>query len=158
NAELAVAADPTGNFVVVWGGNYPAGVRGQRFTNAGTPLGGEFPVSSYTSDNFDEFPSVTTDGSGNFVVVWQHAHGVLGRRFNSAGNPTGADFQVSTYAQPYGSYVGPAVAADSGGNFAVVWMSFTGGRSSDVFARFFDATGTPQGLEFRVNRATTENQ
>src|SRR5206468_266170 len=87
NGELAVAGDPTGNFAVVWGGNYPSGVRGQRFTNAGAPLGGEFAVSSYTSGNFDEFPSVTTDASGNFVVAWKHDYGVVGRQFNGAGNP-----------------------------------------------------------------------
>jgi len=159
NGELAVAADPTGNFVVVWGGNRPNGVRGQRFTNAGTPLGPEFAVSSYTGDD-NEFPAVATDASGNFVVAWLHEFaGVVGRQFNSAGNPTSTEFQVSTFAQPDTSdYVGPAVASDPSGNFAVVWSGYGSSDSFDVFARFFDATGAAQGEEFRVNSSVPGDQ
>ena len=53
-------------------------------------LGGEFAVSSYTSGNFDEFPSVTTDASGNFVVAWKHDYGVVGRQFNDPEPSTGS--------------------------------------------------------------------
>jgi hypothetical protein len=50
------------------------------------PAGAEFQVNSYTTD-VQRFPAVTSDGSGNFVVVWQSAfqdgssYGVYGQRF-----------------------------------------------------------------------------
>ncbi len=35
----------------------------------GLPLGNEFQVNTYTTSG-QKYPSVATDSSGNFVVVW----------------------------------------------------------------------------------------
>src|SRR5437773_6085118 len=72
----AVTGDGAGNFVVVWQSDGSAGsdtdgwsIQGQRYDSSGTPVGGEFQVNTYTTDN--QFsPAVTGDGAGNFVVVW----------------------------------------------------------------------------------------
>ena len=69
----AVAADPSGGFVVVWQSlfqdGYGYGVFGQRFASSGAALGSEFQVNTYTT-NDQSFPVVAADPSGGFVVVW----------------------------------------------------------------------------------------
>src|SRR5207244_5536093 len=95
-----------GAFVVFWGSagqdgsNY--GVFGQRYSAAATPLGAEFQVNTYTTDA-QHFPSVATDQSGNFVVVWEDYSsndqflGIFGQRYSSAGLPLGGEFRVNIY-------------------------------------------------------------
>ena len=84
-----VATDPSGNFVVAWAGDQDGsayGVFGQRYSNGGSPLGGEFRINTYTT-NGQNRPSVDADVLGNFVVSWDsqlqdgQGLGVFGQRF-----------------------------------------------------------------------------
>ena len=165
-AYSSVAADTSGNFVVVWtsafqdGSSY--GVFGQRYASSGVPQGPEFRVNAYTSDS-QALASVAADSSGNFVVVWHSltqdgsAWGVFGQRYASSGTPLGPEFRVNTYTTDY--QIQPSVAADAAGNFVVVWRSDTqDGSGYGVFGQRYDSSGVPQGPEFRVNTYTTGNQ
>ena len=165
-AGPAVAADDSGNFVVVWesGGQDGAtyGVFGQRFNSAGSPVGSEFQVNTYTADRQSK-PAVASDGSGNFVVAWASDGqdgsywGVFGQRFNSAGAPLGSEFQVNTYTTD--AQREPAVAVDGSGNFTVVWESVgQDGASAGVFGRRFNSAGTALGSELQINTYTTFHQ
>jgi S-layer family protein len=171
----ALAVDAGGNFVVVWISYDPvgpsqdgslAGIFGQRFSAAGTRLGGEFQVNTYTT-GFQYGPTVAMASSGtfdgNFVVAWESAgqdgsgYGVFGQRFNASGTRAGAEFRVNTYTtnDQYGS----TVTADARGNFVVSWQSYTPGIiSEDVMARRFASDGNPRGADFRVNTYTTNGQ
>ena len=164
--KQAVAASGSGDFVVVWQSSdqdgSDSGVFGQRFDAAGIPQGTEFQVNSYTT-SYQRSPAVAADGLGNFVVVWESADqdastsGVFGQRFDSAGIPLGSEFQVNSYTTSYQS--APAVAADSLGNFVVVWNSrFQDGSYQGVFGQRFSSAGTPAGSEFQINSYTTEGQ
>jgi hypothetical protein len=166
----SVAADTSGSFVVVWVSDQPAdpdrGVFGQRYDSSGTPLGPEFSVNTYTT-SMQGFPSVAADSSGNFVVVWEsYAQdgsnwGVFGQRYVSSGTPLGPEFRVNTYTTgAQGGYYGqPAVAADSSGNFVVVWASLgQDGGGYGVFGQRYANSGNPLGPEFRVNTYTTGYQ
>jgi hypothetical protein len=161
-----VASDANGNFVVVWhsdqDGSY-SGVFGQRFSSAGALLGSEFQINSYTTA-FQQYPAVSSDPNGNFVVVWESyvqdggGLGVFGRRFDSGGSPLGAEFRVNSYTTDHEAY--PAVASDANGNFVVVWSSYGGqdGSGTGVFGRRFDSGGNPLGSDFPINSYTTANQ
>ena len=162
----AVAADSSGNFVVLWGSVGPDGsnygVVGQRFDPGGGELGSEFQVNSYTT-SIQRFPAVAADGAGNFVVVWDSFnqdgsdYGVFGQRFDSAGGSVGSEFQVNTHISS--SQSGPAVATGPSGNFVVAWTSFAqDGSSYGVFGQAFDAAGSEVGSEFQVNAFTTSHQ
>jgi len=167
----SVATDASGNFVVVWmsnGGNVPqdgsySGVFGQRYASSGTPLGPEFRVNTYTDYN-QSYPSVTSDPSGNFVVVWTSgadqdgsAYGVFGQRYASSGALLGSEFRVNTYTT--GQQYRPVVAADASGSFVVVWESNGGdGSGYGVFGQRYASSGAPDGPEFRVNTYTTSDQ
>ena len=161
-----VAADPSGNFVVVWtsfaqdGSDY--GIFAQRYDSGGTPQGPEFRVNTFTT-NRQFATSVAADPSGNFVVVWfsdtqdGSNYGVFGQRYASSGIPLGLEFRVNTYTTD--SQRTPSIAADSSGNFVVVWPSYTqDGSSFGVFGQRYDGFGAPQGPEFRVNTYTTNVQ
>jgi hypothetical protein len=162
-----VATDPSGNFVVVWisqsQDGSERGVFGQRYASSGTPLGPEFRVNTYTTDA-QSGPSLAVDASGNFVVVW-HSFGqdgsnwgVFGQRYASSGAPLGPEFRVSTYTTS--AQDSAHVAADSAGNFVVVWVSYRQDDSASwgVFGQRYASSGAPLGAEFRVNTFTTNSQ
>jgi hypothetical protein len=121
---------PGGAFVVVWLSDSQdgssSGVFGQRYDAAATPLGSEFRVNTYTT-NDQYFPATAMDAAGNFVVVWQSTgqdglgSGIFGQRFDAAGTPRSGEFQVDTYTTS--NQKAPAVAVDAVGNFVVVWQS-----------------------------------
>src|SRR5207247_1905087 len=64
-------------------GSY-SGVFGQRYASTGAPLGSEFRVNTYTTNN-QAVPAIASDSAGNFVVVWNSngqdgsAYGVFGQ-------------------------------------------------------------------------------
>jgi hypothetical protein len=157
----AVAADVSGRFVVVWEGVGAEGVGifAQRYDSAGNRSGNEFQVA--TGNAFG--PRAAADAGGSFVVVWYRGDdggapfGVFGQRLTSAGVAIGSQFLVNTYTT--GSQRNPAVAADSLGNFVVVWESLgQDGSAYGVFGQRFSSDATPRGSEFRVNMTTADNQ
>jgi hypothetical protein len=126
------------------------------------PEGPEFRVNTFTTTD-QSYPAVASDANGNFVVVWNSSghgdsfHGILGQRFSANGTGRGTEFRVNTYTTL--AQESPAIASDALGNFVVVWQSYgQDGSDSGVFGQRFDATGAPQGSEFRLNVYTTSLQ
>ena len=161
----AVAADGRGNFVIVWRSNGQDGsgfgIFGQRYDLQGMPLGQEFSVNTLTMSN-QMGPAVAADPAGNFVVVWDgpdpalSSDDVFGQRFDPSGSRIGTEFMVNAITT--GQQFNPTVAMDAAGNFTVAWSSDQGGPPGDVFARRFDRTGAPLGIDFVVNTYTTDGQ
>jgi hypothetical protein len=158
----SVAADASGDFVVVWhsrpqdGSGY--GIFGQRFNTAGAPRGIEFQVNTYTT-GYQRYPRVASSASGRFVVVWQSAgqdgsgYGIRARRYDTTGASLGAEIPVNAYTT--GAQTKPSVAVDAAGNFVVAWTSAgQDGNLEGVFARRFNAAGGAVGGEFQVNTTT----
>ena len=163
-----IAADSSGNFVVVWASNGQQdgsgyGVFGQRYASSGAPLGPEFRVNTYTpSEQF--FPSVASGPSGDFVVAWQSDFqagplSVFGQRYASSGAPLGPEFRVNANTTPC-CQGDASVAVDSSGNFVVVWANSSGDgpANSGIFGRRYDSSGAPLGPEFHINTYVTSRQ
>jgi hypothetical protein len=159
----ALAADASGNFVVVWTSDgqdgSSDGVFGQRFDASCLSVGSEFQVNSHTTGSQRD-PAVAADAAGGFVVVWTSYGqdgsygGVFGQRFDSGGLPAGSEFQVNTYTTNFQSDA--AVVANGAGGFVVVWESNSqDGSYTGVFGQRFDSAGLPAGGEFQVNTFTT---
>ncbi len=159
----AVAIAANGGFVVVWEADITGGPRihARRFDASGTPLGDEFVVNTSTSGNQTD-PRVAVDGAGNFMVVWtgrdDSSFGAFGRVFASGGAPAGDEVALNTHT--YLSQHSPSVAGLPAGGFVTVWESYgqEDHDSDGVYARRFDATGTPVGEAFGVNTTTEDNQ
>jgi hypothetical protein len=163
----AVAVAASGAFVVAWqsaaqdGNGY--GIFARRFDAAGAPLGvSEFRVNSFTT-YAQSRPDVAYTPAGDFVVVWESAgqdgshYGIFGRRFDSTGGALGAEFQINAHTS--NAQRRPVVATSPDGGFVVAWQSYLqDGSNYGVFARRFDSSGTPVGVEFQVNSFTTGYQ
>jgi hypothetical protein len=160
--QPSVASDASGNFVVVWGSNSQdgsgPGIFGQRFDSLGGTLGTEFRVNSFTTGS-QNLPSVTSDASGNFVVVWQSfgqdgsGLGIFGQRYDSGGVAQGDEFQVNFYTTSQQGH--PSVASDAAGNFVVAWDSY---YRRAIFGQRYDSGGVAQGDEFQINSFVTGQQ
>ena len=133
-------------------GNYE-GVFGQRFNASGAPQASEFQVNSYTTVG-QLRPAVASDANGNFVIVWMGLEqdgsflGVFGQRFDAAGAPRASEFRVNSYTT--GFQGDPVAAADSDGDFVVVWQS--AGQDGDSFGVSVSARGPHLRERLRLRR------
>jgi hypothetical protein len=173
----AVASDNAGNFVVVWAGDSNPATHApdtdiflQRYNSAGSPLGGEVRVNTFTT-GIQANPSVAMDADGDFVVVWESGpadtgidpgqdgsgFGIYAQRYNAAGAAQGGEFRINgTTADDQRA---PRVASDANGNFVVAWHSANqDGSGFGVYARRYNNAGTALAAEFRANVFTTDNQ
>ncbi|MDH3597986.1 MAG: hypothetical protein OEM93_24380, partial [Rhodospirillales bacterium] len=127
----------------------------------GDPRGVEFQVNTYTTLHQAE-PAVAMDRDGDSVLVWQSnsqdgfLYGIYAQRYDALGVARGGEFRVNVTTAGVQEF--PDVAMDDDGNFVVVWESYQGGASYDIYARRYDAAGTAQGGEFRVNATTAGDQ
>jgi hypothetical protein len=165
-AHPSLASDAAGNFVVVWhslnesGGAYSVFAR--RYDASGQAIDASgFRVNAVTAGSHSS-PSVAAGGDGRMVVVWHSTgldgggHAVYARRYDAAGAPLGGEFRVNTHTP--GDQNDAAVAMDAAGRSLIAWTSAgQDGEGSGIFARIYDAMGTPGG-EFRVNPYTTADQ
>ncbi len=111
------------------------------------------PCNTYTAGNQSD-ASVALFATGGMVVVWDsygqdgHINGIFGQCYDADGMPVGAEFRVNENTAE--EQETPAVAADQEGNFTVVWGGF-GNAGGGIYARRFQADGTPSGGEFKVS-------
>jgi hypothetical protein len=128
-SEPRVATLADGNVVVVWSSlgqdGSMQGVFARLFNSSGRPLGAEFQVNVFTSNN-QRSPDIAALANGNFVVIWiselQRTEGsvdVYGRLFDPSGNPVSSEFLAN--APTDNVRANPAVASSPLGGFAVVW-------------------------------------
>lgn len=164
-----------GGFVVTYGSfgkegpsTISSGIIGQRYDSSGNAQGSEFRINSFIGGNqYDA--SVTALANGGFVVTWvsniqddDGSSGIYGQRYDANGNPQGLEFRINSYTTH--EQLSPSVASLNNGGFLVTWSSFgqVGGNPQasgyDIFSRFYDANGNAQGIEFRVNSHTGDNQ
>jgi hypothetical protein len=166
--SVGMAAD--GDFVVVWssvaqdgGGLYRAAF-GRRFSSSGVALGVEFQINTYTASDQDD-PQVAAQADGDFVVVWKSYQdgdysGIFARRYDSGGVALGLEFQVN--ARTAGSQRDPIVATRDGGDFVVIWTTYSpiggGYYEVDAYGRRFDSAGSSIGGDFLLSSSTTGYQ
>lgn len=127
----------------------------------------EFLVNSTTADiqetSADERGSqqaVALAADGSYVVVWSAINqdgsgwGVYARRFDSSGTALTSEIQVADTTTDNQQWA--RVASDASGSFVVTWTgSHQDGTPQSVYARQFDAAGSPLGSEFRVHGTST---
>ncbi|MEK6258841.1 MAG: M10 family metallopeptidase C-terminal domain-containing protein [Planctomycetota bacterium] len=162
----SMAMDSAGNYIVVWSSaaqdGSGSGVYAQRFNAAGDVQGSEFKVNTTTASD-QANATVAMNASGAFVVTWTSTgqdgsvNGVYAQMYTSAGVAQGIEFRVNTTTT--GNQFNSTVAIDTAGDFVVTWTSAgQDGSGNGIYAQRFNSTGTAQGIEFRVNTATANDQ
>ncbi|MCZ4283053.1 VCBS domain-containing protein [Kiloniella laminariae] len=162
----SVSSLSDGGWVVTWqsngqdGSNW--GIYGQAYNGDGSLKGTEFQVNSYTA-SAQHNSSVTGLSDGGWVVTWDSEgqdganSGIFGQTYNADGTTQGSEFQVNSYSESVQD--GSSVTALNNGGWVVAWESYAqDGALWGLFARIYDANGTPQGIEFQINRYTPDNQ
>ena len=160
-ASAAMAG--TGGFAVAWhdyrNGNYD--VYAQRYDSLGNPQGSNFRVNDDMGSTGQLYPSAAMDESGALLVTWHDSrngdYDIYAQRYDSSGAPQGPNFRVT---DDVGSafQVRASAAMDGTGRFVVVWSDYRPDDArygdSDVYAQRYDASGAPQGGNFKVNDDT----
>ncbi len=155
-----VSRSPSGSFVVTWTSlgqdGSSSGVFGQRYDSAGTPMGPEFRVNTYTTGGQYAY-AVAMNSQGHFVVVWASygqdgsSYGIFGQRYDASGNPAGSEFRVNTYTT--GGQYDPSVAITDSGAFVVVWDGGPG-----ILGQRYDASGAAVGGPFTLDTANAASE
>ncbi|MEZ6044219.1 MAG: Ig-like domain-containing protein [Planctomycetaceae bacterium] len=158
----AVGVDDDDNYTIVWesrqGGTFD--VYAADLAPDGTPLSNEFRVNQ-TVPGSQFRASISMNGDGNFVVTWNgpdaNGEGIYARLYNSLGTPLTNEFRVNQNQN--NAQVAPSVRMDQYGNFVVAWQSSAqDGSGYGIYARRFNAQGTPLSSETRLNATTTTDQ
>jgi hypothetical protein len=144
----AVAAGPSGEFVVAWDGPGTAGtgILARLYDAAGVPRGDAFEVSAATTGARWN-PAVAVAAGAGFVIAWREVswepearYRVMARRYDAEGRALDAAFPVSPEAAPW--VAPPSVAADARGRFAVAWTASAldddGDETWPAYARVYD--------------------
>jgi hypothetical protein len=143
----SVAMDDVGNFVVVWQSD--SKIFAQRFSRAGTKVGGEIRVSAQGTALSE--PVVAMNNEGAFTVAWTAASddssgqngtgtGVYARSYTSAGVPYQTWYRVNE--SEGGNQSSPSVAMDDAGTvfFAFQSSGGSGDSGTDVYVRSFQVS------------------
>jgi hypothetical protein len=140
------AMDADGDFVVVWQSSGQDtsgyGIYGQRFNSAGAPVGAEIAVNTFVPFDQD-FPYVSMNDSGKFIVVWDSNNqdgdlfGSYAQVFDSNGARIGAELRTNTFTTEDQSF--PAAALADNGLFVVAWQSrLQDGSQHGIYAQRYD--------------------
>ena len=162
-ASTASLAD--GGFVVMWAtseaGHFD--IKARRYDSSGTAITGEILVNTTTAGQ-QSFPSISPLADGGFVVTWssftQFDHSdsdVYARRYSASGTPTGAEFLVNTHTP--NTQIESSSTGLANGGFLITWSSvLQDGSGSGIYGQRYDADGSLNGTEFRINGTTLNDQ
>ena len=155
--DRSIAVTGSGTTITVWASTDANGSRivAQRTGADGAPLGGEFQVSANHRGTRSD-PVVAASADGQFVVAWvsrgnpqdPSGLGVFARVFSADGSPETGEFRVNATVR--GDQQDPSIDWVSDGGFVVAWSGPGKGQRQTVFARVFDASGSPVTGEIRV--------
>jgi cysteine-rich repeat protein len=160
-----VAALANGTFVVVYehATSVVRDIRAMHFTADGLQLGNEILVTS-TASSTDILPRAAGLSGGGFVVGWQadaaegganSTQGIFFAIFDA--NDVNVSGSVLANQTTANDQLGPAVAALSGGGFAVAWHSAQE-TNPGLYMRYFNSSGVPATNETLVAARTVPAQ
>jgi Ca2+-binding RTX toxin-like protein len=166
-----VGVDALGNFTIAWvdsgTGSVEQGVYFRQFNSSGSPLGDKVRADLDVIDGSIGSTKIAMNATGEFVLTWQRILGfseegreegrfrILGRRFDRNGGAKGDTFQVNNTLN---DVFDPDVAIAADGSTIFTWSSSAVNSSIDIFARRYDPSGVPLGLEFQITTDTVTSE
>ena len=152
------AAD--GSFIVTFQNGSNTDIYYQRYSAAGSAIGGNTRVNQTTTDS-QYSPDIAVADDGSFVVSWNSTNqdgsgaGVYARRYNSSGTALSNEFLVNQTTA--GEQYLPVIDSDASGNFVISWLSGDG-NGYGIYGRRYQADGTAISNEFLINTYTQGDQ
>lgn len=154
------------HFIVAWNASgvdaATSDIWARRYNPEGQPLEEQRRASPEGEALRHDAPAVAADCDGNFLVSWRRlgeddSAALFAQRFASDGVADAAP--ISLTAATAGERSGADLAMDCSGDFTAAWA----GRDPqtldwDVYARRYEASGTPRGDESVVHTASTTVQ
>jgi len=139
-----ISMDAVGNFVIVWQDfrNINWDIYFQRFTSTGSSLGANIKVNDDAGSMHQKVPTISMDGVGNFVIVWQDdrygqtSPDIIGQRYFSNGNPNGGNYLIVTDGPDHGES-SPVVSADNS-SIIFSWQDDRRSAGWDIYAKIVD--------------------
>lgn len=161
-----VTALKNGGWVVTWTSyahkNDFSGIYQQVFKPNGEAQGGETHVNVHTDDN-QYRPASTTLTDGSYVVTWQSqdqdgsGYGIYQRHFDDNGDAIGGEKRVNSHTAS--DQDTPDIASLSDGGWVVTWQSDgQDGNAYGIYAQAYNADGSKDGHEIRINQHTNSEQ
>jgi RHS repeat-associated protein len=159
----AVVTLGDGGFVVAYSGKGTGdndGVFARRFAADGSPVGQEIAVNTYKAGKQNR-PAIAANASGDFVIVWNgkgsdDTNGVFFQRFRADGTRLGTEQMANVTT--LGDQASPNVGIAQDGSFIITWEGKGPGDNNGIFYRRFQANGSANGSELRVNSTTSGEQ
>ena len=159
-----VAMLDNGGAVFVWQGGQRSyqHIYARSLSSSGTWLGTNDLRVDSANLNYQVNPVISTLAGGNVLVAWgsfnqagsNSLQDVYAQIVSPTGSKVGSEFRVNQFTT-YNQRT-PSIAGLTDGRFVVTWVSEQqrADLSVDIFARIFNADGTPAGSEFMVDATT----
>ncbi len=151
----SISMDALGNFVITWQDfrNSNWDVYYQRYTDTGTGLGTNTKVNDDVNE-FQYYPSISMDASGNFIIVWQDFRNanwdIYFQRYTDTGTTLGVNTKVNDDAGSAYQKI-PSIYLNIAGDFVIVWMDYRYGQTNpDIIGQRYFSTGNPDGSNYRI--------
>ncbi|MFA6430986.1 MAG: hypothetical protein WCV91_01175, partial [Candidatus Margulisiibacteriota bacterium] len=135
-----------GFYFMVWEDNRNgySNIYAQKIDEAGAKYWGSEGVQLCTAKGNQNFPSLTEDGAGGIIVVWQdYRHGntdIFSQRIGSQGNllweRNGAPISTAAAGQ-----FAPEIISDLAGGAIIVWHDYRSGTGEDIFSQRINKDG-----------------
>jgi len=169
----AIAMASNGKFIISWQGNGTGdydGIFAQKYNTDGSKNGSEFKVNTFTT-NSQRYSSIGMVDDGRFVISWESMgqdgddtywsyYNIYAQKYNSDGSVNGSEFRVNTYTTD--SQLNSSITMTSDGRFVISWDSHRQDgddtNNSNIYAQRYNADGTTNGNQFKVNSYTTNSQ
>ncbi|WP_280519096.1 Ig-like domain-containing protein [Shinella curvata] len=162
--EPVVQAVKGGKWVTTW--SEDDNTFQQAFKANGTELGDKIRVN-VAPDTSLGGQEIVALADGGWLVTWMsnsdrpqtgfQSYGIFQRKFNSDGTAHGGDVRVNSFTE--GNQTNHEITALADGGWVVVWESGDQAHpGKDVFQQAYNAEGTRQGGEVRVNKAVEYDQ
>jgi hypothetical protein len=154
----AISADNLGNFIITWDDSRHnnCDIYAQRYSADGSTIGVNFKINDNTGSDWQFSPSVSANGSGNFVITWMDERNsthpnIYAQRFSSSGNALGSNFQVNDDVGTAWPQT-PDVIMNGSGNFVITWSDDrTGSTDHDIYHQRYSNNGSALGSNFMSN-------
>lgn len=136
-----ISMDVLGDFVIVWhdSRNSDWDIYFQRYANTGIAKGANIKVNDDAGSMYQKLPSISVDGVGNFVIVWQdYRNGqdnpdIIAQRYFSNGNPNGENYRIVNDGPEKGE-ISPVVCADNS-SIIFSWQDNRRPEKWDIYAK-----------------------